>query len=57
MPHYAKMDFPHFQGDDPIEWLNQVVQFFDYHGTALDQKVVLASFHLEGEVNQWWQWL
>ncbi|KAH9650428.1 hypothetical protein KPL70_026388 [Citrus sinensis] len=22
-----------------------------------DQKVVLASFHLEGEANQWWQWL
>ena len=22
-----------------------------------DQKVVLASFHLEDKANQWWQWL
>jgi hypothetical protein len=33
VPRYAKMDFPRFQGDDPTEWLNRVVQFFDYHGT------------------------
>jgi hypothetical protein len=54
VPHYTKMDFPRYQGDDPTEWLNRVVQFFDYHGTLPKQKVVLASFHLEGEANQWW---
>lgn len=32
-------------------------QFFDYQATADEQKVQLASFHLEGETNQWWQWL
>ncbi|KAL6332953.1 hypothetical protein AAG906_019964 [Vitis piasezkii] len=26
-------------------------------GTLETQKVSLASFHLEGEENQWWQWL
>ncbi|KAJ0020848.1 hypothetical protein Pint_31497 [Pistacia integerrima] len=43
--------------DDPTEWFTRVDQFFEYQGTLESQKVSLASFHLEGEANQWWQWL
>ncbi|KAH9735628.1 hypothetical protein KPL71_017801 [Citrus sinensis] len=32
-------------------------QQFQSKESTEDQKVVLASFHLEGEANQWWQWL
>ena len=32
-------------------------QFFEFQGTTITQKVSLASFHLQGEANQWWQWL
>jgi hypothetical protein len=53
----AKLDFPRYSGDDPTEWFNWVDQFFEYQETADNQKVSLASFHLEGEANQWWQWL
>ncbi|KAB1203118.1 Retrotransposon-derived protein PEG10 [Morella rubra] len=28
-----------------------------YQGPVDSQKVALASFHLEGEANQWWQWV
>ncbi|KAE8698902.1 hypothetical protein F3Y22_tig00110597pilonHSYRG01052 [Hibiscus syriacus] len=52
----AKFEFPRFSGDDPTEWLNRVDQFFEFQEIAADQKVHLASFHLEGEANQWWQW-
>ncbi|KAH9697380.1 hypothetical protein KPL71_023582 [Citrus sinensis] len=38
-------------------WFSKVSQFFEYQGTTEPQKVALASFHLEGEANQWWQWL
>ncbi|RVX02376.1 Retrovirus-related Pol polyprotein from transposon 297 [Vitis vinifera] len=31
-------------------------KFFEFQEIAADQKVRLASFHLEGEANQWWQW-
>jgi hypothetical protein len=34
-----------------------VDQFFEFQGTTDAQKVLLASFHLKGEANQWWQWL
>ncbi|KAL5803189.1 hypothetical protein ACOSQ3_031633 [Xanthoceras sorbifolium] len=44
-------------GDDPTEWFDRVDQFFEFQGTTTNQKVSLASFHLKGEANQWWQWL
>lgn len=28
-----------------------------HQNTAEEQKLTLAVFHLEGEANQWWQWL
>ncbi|RVW38210.1 hypothetical protein CK203_090939 [Vitis vinifera] len=54
---FAKLEFPKYSGDDPTEWFTRVDQFFEYQGTLETQKVSLASFHLEGEANQWWQWL
>lgn len=53
----AKLAFPKYSGDDPTEWFNRAAQFFEYQGTLDDEKVPLASFHLEGEANQWWQWI
>jgi hypothetical protein len=58
--HYTKlmkMDFPRFSGEDPIVWLDRVAQFFEYQKIEDDKKVTLAAFYLEGEANQWWQWL
>ena len=51
----AKLEFPHYAGDDRTEWFNQVTQYFEYQETTDEQKVVLASYHLEGKANQWWQ--
>lgn len=53
----ARLEFPKYSGEDPTEWLSRVAQFFEFQGTADNHKVTLASFHLEGEANQWWQWM
>ncbi|KAL6312286.1 hypothetical protein AAG906_017119 [Vitis piasezkii] len=53
----AKLEFPRFSGDDPTEWFNRVNQFFEFQNTPEAHKVSLASYHLEGEANQWWQWI
>jgi hypothetical protein len=45
-----KMEFPRFCGEDPIIWLDQVTQSFEYQATV-EQKVTLAAFYLEGEAN------
>jgi len=51
----AELEFLWYPKEDLTEWFNQVDQFFEYQETIDNQKVSLASFHLEGEVNQWWQ--
>ena len=53
----ARLEFPRFSGDDPTKWFNRVNQFFSFQNTPELQKVSLASYHLEGEANQWWQWV
>ena len=53
----AKLEFSRYSGVNPTEWFSKVDQFFEFQGTNEDQKVSLASFHLEGEANQWWQLL
>ena len=50
------MDFPKFSCGEPTSWIYRENQFFQYQKTAEDQKVLLASFHLEGEAVQWLQW-
>ena len=53
----TRLEFPRYSSDDPIEWLTRVKQFFEYQSTLESQKVSLASYHLEGKENHWWQWL
>ena len=53
----TKLECPKFAGGDPTEWHNRILQFFEYQESTDEQKLSLASFHLEGEANQWWQWL
>ena len=53
----AKLEFPRYADDDPTEWFNRVTRYFKYQETTKEQKVVLAAYHLEGEANQWLQWM
>jgi hypothetical protein len=50
---FAKLDFSCYTREDPIVWLERVVQYFDYKQTPKEQRVSLAAFHLESEANQW----
>jgi hypothetical protein len=53
----TRLEFPRFSGDDPTEWFNRVNQFFAFQNNPELQKVALASYHLEADANQWWQWV
>lgn len=51
------MDFPHFgDGDEPLSWIYKAKQYFDFFHIDDSKKVKMASFHLEGEPLQWFQW-
>jgi hypothetical protein len=50
----VRLDFPRFDGGDPLGWLYRVEQFFEYHQTQATQQIQIASFHLEGDALQWY---
>ncbi|XP_077223768.1 uncharacterized protein LOC143857236 [Tasmannia lanceolata] len=53
----VKLDFPKFCGGDPTSWLFKVTQFFTFHQTPENQKLQMASFHMEGPASSWFQWM
>ncbi|XP_015168562.1 uncharacterized protein [Solanum tuberosum] len=54
IPRYTKLDFPWFTGQgDPLGWLNRCDHFFRHQQTPDEEKVGLASFHLEGNAQLW----
>ncbi|KAF8411843.1 hypothetical protein HHK36_004402 [Tetracentron sinense] len=52
-----RLDFPKFNGTDPIGWLYRAHQFFNFHQTPLQQRLPIASFHMEGKALAWYQWM
>ncbi|KAL3623295.1 hypothetical protein CASFOL_032111 [Castilleja foliolosa] len=52
-----KMNFPRFNGEDPVSWINRAEQYFEFQNIAAETQVQLASFHLEGIALQWHRWL
>eukprot|EP00257_Ricinus_communis_P017974 XP_015576546.1 uncharacterized protein LOC107261479 [Ricinus communis] len=54
VPRFTKLDFPRFNGTaDPIVWLSCCDNFFLHQHTVEEDKVILASFHLEGDAQLW----
>jgi hypothetical protein len=48
----AKLDFPHYSGDeDPSSWICRVEQFFEFHGTVPEERLPLVAYHLDGMPN------
>lgn len=53
----ARLAFPRFDGVDPSRWVYRVEQLFLHQQTPNTQKLLLASFHLEGQALQWYRWV
>ncbi|KAK5787464.1 hypothetical protein PVK06_042118 [Gossypium arboreum] len=54
VPRYSKMEFPTYDGvGDPLGWLKRCENFFGNQRTNEEDKVGLASFHLLGEAQLW----
>lgn len=49
VPRFYKLNFPMFNGqEDPLPWLNRCDQFFWGQHTMEEDKVWLATFHIDG---------
>ncbi|KAF5460502.1 hypothetical protein F2P56_020366 [Juglans regia] len=55
-PKITKLDFPRYNGmDDPTGWICRVEQFFEFQGTKEAEKLPMAGYHLDGDVQLWYQ--
>ncbi|XP_042488048.1 uncharacterized protein LOC122068247 [Macadamia integrifolia] len=52
-----RLDFPRFDGVDPSGWIFKAERFFDCHGTSDNQRLLVASFHMDGQALQRFQWM
>lgn len=52
---YARMDFPHFSGDDLRAWIYRADQFVEVDETVSHDKVKIAAVHFDGKALQWHQ--
>ena len=50
-----KLDFPRFSGEEPASWVYKANQYFRYYSTPIGEKLMVASFHMEGEALIWFQ--
>ncbi|KAJ0010545.1 hypothetical protein Pint_33757 [Pistacia integerrima] len=56
VPKPAKLDFPRYDGSEDLAlWICRAEQFFEFQGTAFDDQVRLAAYHLEKDAQLWYQ--
>ena len=55
-PKPVRLEFSRYDGvEDPTMWLCRAEQYFEFQKTAKDEKVHLASYHMEGDAQVWIQ--
>lgn len=52
-----KLEVPRFDGQDPLDWIFKIQQFFDYQGISDAERLTVASFYMEGPALCWYQWM
>lgn len=52
-----KLDVPCFKGSDALGWIFKINQFFAYHDTPKSERLIVASFYMEGPALGWYQWM
>ncbi|KAI9159660.1 hypothetical protein LWI28_000697 [Acer negundo] len=58
LPKNVKLDFPKYDGrEDPTSWVCRSEQYFQIHNIPMSDRVTLASFHLDGDAQVWFQLL
>ena len=50
-----RLEFPRFKGDDPAAWVYKANQYFNFYHTPLNERLLMASFHMDGDALIWFQ--
>ncbi|KAJ4749205.1 polyprotein [Rhynchospora pubera] len=52
---HLRLTFPRFSSGDPADWLFSVQRYFMYYATPQEDKLLLASMHLDTPASCWFQ--
>ena len=55
IPKAVRLEFPRFKGENPSSWVYKANQYFHLYNTPVNQKILLASYHMEDEALIWFQ--
>lgn len=51
-----KVEVPRFNGEEVEDWIFKIKDFKIY-GVSVDQRIKIASFHMEGAAYSWYKWV
>lgn len=46
-----------FDGSNPLEWLFQAEQFFNFYQLPPENRLDMMSFYMKGEALSWFKWM
>lgn len=52
---WLKVDVPRFIGTEAKDWVFKIKEFFDVYGVPDEQRIWIASFHMEGPAYAWYK--
>ncbi|XP_075478825.1 uncharacterized protein LOC142519678 [Primulina tabacum] len=52
-----RLEVPHISGINPSAWISRIQRYFDFYNTPDSQRLVIASFHLDGDALDWYDWM
>ncbi|KAK9058307.1 hypothetical protein SSX86_023148 [Deinandra increscens subsp. villosa] len=56
-PRSPKISLPLFDGSNPLDWIFQADNFFNYYQTPIAQRISLSVFYFTGEALSWYKHL
>ncbi|XP_058784315.1 uncharacterized protein LOC131659094 [Vicia villosa] len=52
-----KLELPMFDGSNPLDWLFQAEQFFNFYNMPPENRLSLISFYMKGDALSWFKWM
>ncbi|XP_058775850.1 uncharacterized protein LOC131650137 [Vicia villosa] len=56
-PRTPKLELPMFDGSEPLDWLFQAEQFFNFYNMPPENRLSLISFYMKGAALSWFKWM
>ncbi|XP_058746621.1 uncharacterized protein LOC131619549 [Vicia villosa] len=52
-----KLELPMFDGSEPLDWMFQAEQFFNFYNMPPENRLSLISFYMKGDALSWFKWM